>query len=503
MQNEVRSFAGRYGVAVLSLLAATLLTSVFFQFLQTEPYAIAFAAVMLSAWYGGLWPGLFTVIGGSIIFLYLFTSPYHSFRVTDTSELIEAGLFLIVGTQISFLSELLHRSWKQDRAHLQKLALSEERLRMDIAERKEIERGLRESEHRFRKLFDDAPFGLAMAGLDRRILEVNHAYCEMMGYTEQELVQVDFVDITHPEDRERDARMAEKLFRGEVQSYSVEKRYITKSGEVIWANMTATIIRDRTGAPMYGLGMVQDITEKKRIVEQLKNSSEQLRSLSAHLQTVREEERRSIAREIHDELGQLLTGLIMELNAMEEKLAESYGSDSGLLKRVRSMIGIANRLIESVRKIATDLRPAILDDFGLVAAMEWYAQEFQRRSGIECVFSSTVESVELTPAQQVAIFRVFQESLTNVARHAKATHVEAHLEDDGECLILQIEDDGKGTMESDLADPKSLGVLGMKERMAFLGGSLSIHGMRKRGTRVTARIPLCQAQPAALCSGEV
>ncbi|MDQ3664988.1 MAG: HAMP domain-containing protein [Acidobacteriota bacterium] len=235
----------------------------------------------------------------------------------------------------------------------------------------------------------------------------------------------------------------------------------------------------------------REIAERERAEGQLRNSREQLRALSAHLQSVREEERTRLAREIHDELGQLLTGMIIDLSWLEEKLSAANGAtpSPSLVAKVRSLLQLADTTVDTVRRIATELRTGLLDDFGLMAAVEWQTQEFQSRTGIKCDLVINLDGTDLDSTYSAAVFRIFQEALTNVARHAEASSVSIVLEKNEGQLILQVEDNGKGVTEEVLANTLSLGVVGMRERALILGGEVEIRGVRGKGTRVTARIP--------------
>jgi signal transduction histidine kinase len=240
------------------------------------------------------------------------------------------------------------------------------------------------------------------------------------------------------------------------------------------------------GRKLYTI-ILRDITERKQAEEQLRNSREQLRALAAHLESVREDERARIAREIHDELGQVLTGLRMDLSWVVSRLP---GDEAALMERSRSMLTLIDTTIRLVRRIATELRPGVLDDLGLVAAIEWQAQEFQTRTGIACEFASNQADLVLAPELGTAAFRICQETLTNVARHAHATRVHIRLEAEAGQLVLTVADNGRGITEQELANRTSLGLLGMRERALLLGGQVSIGGKPGEGTTVTVRIPL-------------
>lgn len=357
----------------------------------------------------------------------------------------------------------------------------------DITERERAEEDLRESEERFRSIFEAGPMGMAVVSLDARFIQVNGAFCEVLGYTEREFLSRTFPEITHPEDIKADIRHAERLFKGEINKYHLEKRFITKNGETVWANLTATLIRDREGLPMYGLGMIEDISERKRVEERLKSSNEELRALSARLQLVREEESLRIAREIHDELGGALTGLKMDLSWLDKRLSEP--AKAMKQQKMLGMLELIDETIQKVRNIATELRPAILDDLGLAATIEWQTREFQNRTEIECRIISLHEDVRISSEKATAVFRIFQELLTNVARHAEATLVDIRMEKQNGEVILEVSDNGRGIKESELSNTKSLGLLGMRERALVFGGQVHIARAEGKGTRVTVSIP--------------
>ncbi|MGE5401233.1 MAG: PAS domain S-box protein [Ignavibacteriales bacterium] len=227
---------------------------------------------------------------------------------------------------------------------------------------------------------------------------------------------------------------------------------------------------------------------------QLKNSREQLRRLSAHTQSAREEERTRISREIHDELGQALTGLKMDLSWLDKKLQNDGLINQALADKINAMYSLINTTIKSVRKISSELRPGVLDYLGLTAAIEWQAQEFQNRTGITCKIISMPRELELDQNFSTALFRIFQETLTNITRHANATAVEVSLRLNGGNIVLIIRDNGRGITDEEIINTKSFGLLGMRERAYLLGGEFTIHGTQNEGTTVTVTIPIGNIQ---------
>ena len=227
--------------------------------------------------------------------------------------------------------------------------------------------------------------------------------------------------------------------------------------------------------------------ERRRAEEQLQQSQDRLRSLTARLESVREDERIRIAREIHDELGQALTGVKLELSLLRDQMPEGRPA---LLATLESISKLVDTTIQSVRRIATELRPVVLDQLGLIPAIEWQAREFQSRAGIQCTLDIYLRSVSLSQVGSTAMFRIFQEILTNVARHARASAVNITLQEQAGTLVLEVRDNGRGVSDAELADPKSLGLVGMRERALLLGGETTINGTPGKGTTVKVRIPL-------------
>jgi signal transduction histidine kinase len=226
--------------------------------------------------------------------------------------------------------------------------------------------------------------------------------------------------------------------------------------------------------------------ERKQAMEQLRESHEQLRALSIYLQHVREEERMRISRAVHDELGQALTGLKIDLSWLSHRLPRQLDP---LLEKTREMSAHIDATIETVRRISTELRPGILDHLGLVAAIEWQANEFQARTGVVCRFAHALDKTVLDEELNTAFFRIFQEVLTNVIRHAGATRVEVDLYEEDGRLILEVRDNGRGIRPEQISNLKSIGLLGMRERAALLGGEVRIHGAPRKGTTVAVSIP--------------
>lgn len=354
----------------------------------------------------------------------------------------------------------------------------------DITERKRMEEDLRKSEEKYRHLVNTMNEGLGVQDKDGLITFMNRRGCEMLGYKLEELMGKPTTFVFDEENRRILSEQMSKRRRGERQSYEIG--WLCKDGSKIDTIVTPNPQFDDKGNLIQSVAVFTDITERKQAEERLRVFNEQLRALTGRLQSVREEERTVIAREIHDELGQTLTGLKMDLFWLEKRLPKR----EELVDKTRSMMKLIDSTIQTVRKISTELRPGILDDLGLIAAIEWQAKDFENRTGIKCKFVSNLEEVELDQDRSTAMFRILQETLTNVFRHAKAAEVKVDMEAGQDHLLMKVADNGIGIRERDVLNPKSFGLLGMRERAHLFGGGVDIKGEHGKGTTVTVKIPL-------------
>jgi PAS domain S-box-containing protein len=359
----------------------------------------------------------------------------------------------------------------------------------DITKEKMAAGKLRRNEMMLQSAQRIAQMGSWELDIETGTLNWSQEMYRMFGFNPVEpLSREKILQCVHPEDLE-----SIKNLRRNLRPFTIEYRIIRPDGQVRFLQARGEVIYDSEGKPVKVMGTSQDITDRRRADEQLRASREQMRALSAHLQFIREEERTRIAREVHDELGQVLTALKMDLSLLNHKLLES----SAILPRrilyeeIKSMSKKVDATIKSVRKIVTELRPEVLDHLGLRSAIEWQAQEFQARSGIECKLDPNVETVEVGDRDsETAIFRILQEALTNVARHSGANHVDIFLTRLNGELILEVKDNGRGLTDDDLSKTRSFGLLGMRERALFLGGDVEVTGFPGKGTTVKVRVPL-------------
>ncbi len=354
---------------------------------------------------------------------------------------------------------------------------------IDITEIKKAEEKLRNSEQKYKLLFESNPLPMWMLSLpEYHITEVNTAALEQYGYERAEFLALDIFNLRPDDDVELLRATTNRQFRGIY--YAGTWRHKKKDGTILYVDIVTHDIYYE-GKPTR-LVLANEITEQHLAEERLKEAYDQTRKLTDHLQTVREEERMHIAREIHDELGQLLTVLKMDVSWLNRKIQPTTEPVQEKLKELLSLI---DTTVKKVRHISSELRPSLLDDLGLVAAMEWHIEEFQKRSGIELESYMPATELILPEPVKIGLFRILQESLTNVARHSGAQRVIVTLLQKENTLILTIEDNGKG-FDAENSKKKTLGLLGMKERTLMIGGEYKITGVPGKGTTVDVSVPI-------------
>jgi PAS domain S-box-containing protein len=359
----------------------------------------------------------------------------------------------------------------------------------DITERKQAEQDLLASEVRYRRLFEAAKDGVLIldAGTGM-VLDVNPFLVQLLGLSKEALLGKEiwelgfFKDIVASQDHFKELQEAEYIRYDDKPLKTADGRRIDVEfvGNVYQVNRQKVIQCN-----------IRDITERRLTEWRAMIYKDQLRALSARIEALREEERTRISREIHDELGQMLTGIKMDLRWMEHRLDE-FGDDrrvNPILDKLVATAELIDATAKTVQRIAAELRPGLLDKLGLPTALQYEATRFEERTGIACRLIVPGGALTLRPEVATAFFRIFQEALTNVARHAKATAVEAELQPEADGCRLEIRDNGQGMAGVDLANLKSLGLLGMHERASLLGGGVSFAPRPGGGTVVTARIP--------------
>ncbi|MBE0541269.1 MAG: response regulator [Verrucomicrobia bacterium] len=386
-------------------------------------------------------------------------------------------------------SEVLVRKLE---AKTQQLEQTNRELEQDIAMRKRVEEALRESEATLRGFFDSA-------GGMRGIVELVED--DLVHVSDNAVAAIFYGQTKESLRGKRDSELG--VPREIIQLWSARLLHSRKTGDPVvfdyalhrdwgdqWLFATVSHLGDPAqGHPRFAY-VVNDITERRQAEEQVRQSREQLRALLARLQTLREDERTHIAREIHDDLGQQLTGLKMDLRWIERHWEGLSGPRANaLLDRLAGATGLVDATIKTVQRIATELRPSVLDHLGLAAALRGELDRFQERAGLRCQFVSPTDEPTVPREVATTFFRVFQEALTNVARHAEAREVTVRFELTDRGFLLEVRDNGKGISEANLGDARSLGLLGMQERVRLVGGEVTVARGAAGGTIVAVRIP--------------
>jgi PAS domain S-box-containing protein len=343
-------------------------------------------------------------------------------------------------------------------------------------------RKLRRSEFGF---LDVAPNPILIIAPDTSITYVNPAFEELTGFTSEELVTMRFPHPWWPEESAEEVKaFLEDAFRRDKRK--VERLLQKKNGEQFWVEINSTLVKEK-GKVKYLLANWVDITERNQFMEQLKKYGEQLRDLTAHMESVREKERLRISRDLHDELGQVLIALKIDASWLSDNLSDSPRLSH---EKLQSMIKMIDTSLDVVRRVCAELRPRLLDELGLVAAVEWLAEQFQESSHITCNVRASLDDSDFNDDMCVSIFRICQQALINVFRHSSASSVTISLKQENGSILLNIHDNGKGITKEQILNPKSFGLIGMQERTKYIGGEFRISGSKSRGTRIEITIPV-------------
>ena len=354
---------------------------------------------------------------------------------------------------------------------------------MDITERKQAEDALLQSEEKYRTLVEQATDGIFIADHTGKFMIVNSAGLKLSQYTEEELSTLTIYDLADPEELKTNPFKFEEM--KSEQGARSERKLKRKDGTIVDIEINAKFLSDGRF-----LAFIRDITERKKAENELNSSYKAIRKLTSHLQNAREEERTHIAREIHDELGQQLTVLKMDVSWLTKKIKQLESQQ--LNDKATEIVQMLNDTVNTVRRISSDLRPVLLDDLGLAAAIEWHLAEFGKRSGIKTEFFTLESPVAIPKTTATGLFRIYQESITNIARHSEATEVMVELFVEDKIVTMTISDNGKGFDVTSVGRKKTLGVLGMQERTVMMGGTFRIKRNLDRGIKVEVHVPLIQ-----------
>jgi PAS domain S-box-containing protein len=363
-------------------------------------------------------------------------------------------------------------------------------LAQDITERRRADEALRASEERFRQIAESISEVFWLTTPDKHeIAYVSPGYETIWGRPRDDVYASpeSWMEAIHADDRERVATAA--VTNQMAGTYEEEYRIVRPDGTVRWIRDRAFPVLDASGKVIRVAGVAEDVTARKESEDRLRVTTEQLRALSANLTSAREEEGRRIARELHDELGGSLSAIKWDLERLATGLDDQSVQDlSAIKRRLSALAGTVAGTAETVRRIASELRPSMLDDLGLVDAIEWHAQEFERRTGIACQVDRA-GTAGAPPSTATAIFRIFQEALTNILRHSQASIVDVNVSSTDDAFELVVRDDGVGMVSADTPQP-GLGIVGMRERAALIGATLEVISGLDQGTVIRLCVPL-------------
>jgi len=350
----------------------------------------------------------------------------------------------------------------------------------DVTEHMLVERALRQSEEAFRKLFEENPIGIVLAGLDFTITQVNNAVCALLGFSERELIGRKLSSLPAATNGWHGHEM-EQLLRGELRSCQNETMLATKRKHSVWAHLTTSVLRDAENVPFRLFQMVENIQDRKSSEEQVLAYQAQLQSLAAELSLSEERERRRIATELHDRIGQSLAFARLKLAGLSQEQKE--------LKPVQDLI---EQAIVDTRSLTFELSPPVLYELGLVPALEWLTRKIEQEHGVQTRFHDDGQPKPLDENFRIVLFQAVRELLVNVVKHARARHAQVLLRRDSDALRVIIEDDGVGfeVSKSISEAPRSFGLFNVRERVEYLGGKVKIRSVNNCGTRVTLIAPL-------------
>jgi PAS domain S-box-containing protein len=352
---------------------------------------------------------------------------------------------------------------------------------IDITARHEALAALHENEERFRQAFAQSPIGMLLCQLDGHVFKANAAFCRMSGYADDEIIGHRLGDLApHASTADEEVALFAKIASGEIGDFSVHQEQVHKDGHVYVVQSSVSLVRSSSNAPLYCLAYVEDLTERQR---------HQFEALAKQALSVQEEERTRLSRELHDDVGQSLTALKLTLRRVQQNC--SHGQATECLRQANAATEL---LMADVRAIAYCLRPAQLDDLGLMSSLRWHLDKVARPAGLEVVLGGNLGNERLPEALELCCFRVAQEALTNVLKHAGASQLKVGLNRVDMSILLTLRDNGVGfdvTRHYLVPDnSRSLGLIGMRERVAAAGGRLEVKSSPGQGTEIRVWFPL-------------
>lgn len=403
--------------------------------------------------------------------------------------ILESAIHVLVFQQVDFMQQLYgpepHEVWMRLTIVGMFVAFGIYS-QMIVNSRRQAEEAAKFANTELTQIFETAADAMRVVDREFNVLRVNETFSTLSGMRREEIIGKKCFEVLHGPLCETPNCPLVRILNNEDR-VEIDSQKVRRDGTKIPCIITATPFRGPDGNLIGIVEDFKDISDRKRSERELVESRGKLRNLAAHLQVVREEERERIAHEIHDELGQALTALKMDVHWIRRKLP---GAEDSLVEKTITMSTLLDTTVQSVKRIISELRPRLLDDFGLSAAIEWQTEEFVKRTGIQCDIELEPEDIILDEARSVAIFRIFQETLTNITRHADATRVKVSLRKNATAVEMRVSDNGIGISKTRLSGPQSFGLIGMRERAHAFGGNLVIAGARGEGTTVAVTIPI-------------
>jgi PAS domain S-box-containing protein len=363
----------------------------------------------------------------------------------------------------------------------------------DVTERKRIELDLQEREARFRSYFELGLIGMAITSPDKGWLQVNDRLCVILGYPRVELTRMTWAELTHPDDLAGDVAHFDRALRGEIEGYSLDKRFIRKDGKIVFATISVSCLRKPDGSADHFVAMLQDITERKESEQERSEIAQRLALLSQHLVAFQEDTRRRLAGELHDRTSPNLAAVGINLEVAAMALQAHDWAEIG--ERMADNRALIEDTAASIREICADLRPPALDHAGLLPALESYASQYSHRTGIAVTLDCVGRDTKLSRDKESIMFRIFQEALTNTAKHAEATSIKVEVSLDEHFLRLSVSDDGRGFNPETAAESSGLGLINMREMAEFSGGAFALLASPGHGARIQVEIPTLETPP--------
>jgi PAS domain S-box-containing protein len=347
---------------------------------------------------------------------------------------------------------------------------------------------LRETEKRFRKIFEDAAHGMSVVDMEGNILDVNPAFLKMLGFNKQEVVGKSFKALLLPEDAGKNSRLFRELREGNRDSYSRETRYRHKDNRVVWGQVTVSLLRAAGGAPQHAIVMIADITQRKQAEEDIRTYQEQLQSLASELSLTEERERHRLATDLHDHIGQALAVSKIKLGILQKSAISP--DQAKPLSEVRELI---EQMIQDTRSLTFELSLPVLYELGFESAVEWFAKHIRSQHGIRVEVQKDLVPIPMDDEIKVLLFRSVRELMINIVKHAQARNARVTIrrEDDG--INIEVEDDGVGIKDvprdSRLKSDSGFGLFSIRERLHYLGGRVQVESEKGRGTKITMMVP--------------